>query len=80
MVGVCRVAKLVPHVPEDLLRLALGGLLLYLVLLFVFDLEPSHPAGLMLAPFTMFAGWITRRLRRRPAVPEPPTERHEYYI
>ena len=80
MVGVCLGAKLVPHVPDDLLRLGFGGLLLYLGLLFVFDLEPAHPAGLMLAPFTMSLGWITRRLRRRPAPAEPPTDRYEYYI
>lgn len=72
-------AKLVPEVSEDVLRLAFGGLLLYLGALFVFELKPSHPAGLIFAPLTMFAGWVVRRVRRRHAPPEP-VERNEYYI
>ena len=73
-------ARLVPHVPEGALRLAFGSLLLYLGLLFVFNLRPSHPAGLVLAPVAAVAGWVTRRLRGRPTQPEPPAEEHEYYI
>lgn len=73
-------AKLVPQIPEAALRLAFGGLLLYLGILFVFDLRPSHPAGLVLAPILVLLGWVLRRRRRRPAPGEPPGDRHEYYI
>ena len=79
IVGAYLGAKLVPHVPEAYLRLAFGGLLLYLGFLFVLDLQPTHPAGLVLAPFTTLVGWVTRRHRRRPP-PEPPADRNEYYI
>jgi len=79
VVGAAMGAKLAPQFPEASLRLAFGGLLLYLGILFVFDMEPSHPAGLVLAPLTMFVGWIMRR-RRRKATPESIEERHEYYI
>jgi uncharacterized protein len=58
-------AKLAPQFPETALRLAFGGLLLYLGVLFVFDAQPSHPAGLVLVPLTMFVGWMMRRRRRR---------------
>ena len=47
VVGAYLGAKLLPHLPEAALRLAFGGLLLYLGLLFVFDLRPAHPAGLV---------------------------------
>ncbi|HEX4607522.1 MAG TPA: sulfite exporter TauE/SafE family protein [Urbifossiella sp.] len=80
VVGAVVGSRLVLDVPEAALRLAFGALLLYLGLLFVFDLRPSHPAGLVLAPATLLAGWVTRRLRRRPAAPEPPAGEQEYYI
>ena len=80
VVGAFLGAKLVPQIPETSLRIAFGGLLLYLGALFVFDLQPSHPAGLVLAPFAMFVGWFMRRHRRRQPPAEPPEERHEYYI
>ena len=73
-------AKLVPHVPDAALRPAFGGLLLYLGLLFVFDLRASNPAGLVLAPAVMIVGWVARRFRRSPAAPAPPAPEHEYYI
>lgn len=73
-------AKLVPEIPVASLRLAFGGLLLYLGALFVFDLKPSHPAGLVFAPLAVIAGWIVRRFRKRQTPPEPPVERNEYYI
>jgi uncharacterized membrane protein YfcA len=73
-------ARMVPHVPETALRSAFGALLLYLGLLFVFDLRPSSPAGLVLAPVTMVLGWVMHRLRRKPTPPTPPAEEHEYYI
>jgi uncharacterized protein len=72
--------RLIPHVPEAALRSAFGGLLFYMGFLFVFDLRPSHPAGLVLAPVTVAVGWVTRRLRRKPAPPVPPLDGHEYYI
>jgi uncharacterized protein len=78
VVGAYLGAKWVPHVSEAALRLAFGGLLLYLGILFVFNVQPSHPAGLMLAPLTVFAGWVLRRRRRTP--PEPPADQGEYYI
>jgi uncharacterized membrane protein YfcA len=78
VVGACLGAKLAPQLPEAAMRLAFGGLLLYLGLLFVFDMQPAHPAGLVLAPLAVFVGWLMRR--RRPAPPEPSAERHEYYI
>lgn len=80
VVGAFLGAKLVPQVPEAFLRLAFGGLLLYLGALFVFDVQPTHPAGLVLAPLTVLVGWILRRRHRPPTPPEPPVERHEYYI
>ena len=80
VVGAFLGARLIPHVPEAALRLAFGGLLLYLGLLFVFDLRPSHPAGLVLAPLTMIVGRLTHRFRRKPAPLTPPEEGHEYYI
>jgi uncharacterized protein len=70
-------AKLVPHVPEPALRSAFGGLLLYLGIVFVFDLRPSYLVGFVLAPVLLAAGWATRRLRRRT---EPHADGHEYYI
>jgi uncharacterized protein len=73
-------AKLVPHTPEAALRTAFGGLMLYLGMLFVFDLRPSHPVGLVLAPVTVVVGWVAHRLRRRPVPPAPPEDGHEYYI
>jgi uncharacterized membrane protein YfcA len=73
-------ARLVPHVPPAGLRSAFGALLLYLGLLFVFDLRPSSPAGLVLAPVILLASWVTRRIRRRPGAPARPAEKPEYYI
>ena len=73
-------ARLVPHVPEAALRPAFGGLLLYLGLLFVFDLRPSHPVGLVLAPVTLVVGLVRHRLWRRPDPPTPPEDAQEYYI
>ena len=80
VVGALLGAKLLPHVPEAALRLGFGGLLLYLGVLFVFDLRPSNPAGLVLAPVAILVGWVTRRLRHRPVPPQSPPGEHEYYI
>ena len=80
VVGAAVGARLMPYAPEAALRLAFGGLLFYLALLFLFDLRASHPVGLMLAPFTVVGGWMVRRLRGRPPAPEPPPGEHEYYI
>lgn len=73
-------ARLVPHLSEAALRTGFGGLCLYLGLLFLFDLRPTQPAGLLLTPVTFAAGWLTRRLRRKPASPVAPAEPHEYHI
>jgi uncharacterized membrane protein YfcA len=73
-------AKLVPYAPESELRTAFGGLMLYLGLLFVFDLRPSQPVGLVLAPVTGVIGWLAYRFRRRPAPLAHPDGGHEYYI
>lgn len=73
-------ARLVPHLSEVALRSAFGGLCLYLGLLFMFDLRPTQPAGLLLAPVTLAAGWLTRRLRRKTASPATSVEPHEYHI
>jgi uncharacterized membrane protein YfcA len=78
IVGAFVGAKVAPQFPEAFLRLAFGGLLLYLGVIYVFDTQPANPAGLVLAPLTVFAGWLVRR--RRQAPPEPPLEHHEYYI
>jgi uncharacterized membrane protein YfcA len=80
IVGAYLGARLVPTVPEAALRSAFGGLMLYLGLLFVFDLHPSHPAALVLTPVTMVLGWVTNRFRRRPGPPAVPPDGHEYYI
>jgi uncharacterized protein len=80
VVGACVGAKLVPQVSEEVLRSAFGGLLLYLGLLFVFDLRPSNPAGLMLAPATMIVASMMRRRRVKLEPRTPPAGEHEYYI
>lgn len=80
VVGALLGAKLLPHVPEAALRLGFGGLLLYLGLLFVFDLGPSHPVGLVLAPGTILVGWVRRLLRHPPAPPRTSPNEHDYYI
>jgi uncharacterized membrane protein YfcA len=80
VIGAIVGARLLPHVPEAALRVGFGGLLLYLGILFAFDLRPSHPVGLILAPVSILAGWVTRRLRHQPAPPPTPPSEHEYYI
>jgi uncharacterized membrane protein YfcA len=80
VVGASLGGRLVPHVPETALRSAFGALLLYLGLLFVFDLRASNPAGLVLVPILMVVGRVIHRFRRKPAPPTPTAEGHEYYI
>lgn len=80
VVGAYVGARLMPHVPVDGLRLAFGALLLYLGVLFVFDLKPSDPAGLVLGAVAPLVGWFTRRARGRTTPPVPPAGEHEYYI
>jgi uncharacterized membrane protein YfcA len=72
-------AKFVSDLPEVPLRLAFGGLLLYLGAIFVFDMQPSHPAGLALAPLAIVVSLVMRR-RRQPPQDAKPEQRHEYYI
>ena len=71
-------AKLAPQCPEAFLRLAFGGLLLYLGVIYVFDTQPANPAGLVLAPLTVLVGWLVRRRRKERS--EPAAEPHEYCI
>lgn len=78
VVGAYFGARLIPHAPAETLRLAFGVLLLYLGVLFVFDLRPSDPAGLVTGAAAAVAGWVTRR--RRPTAAGPPPGEHEYYI
>src|SRR5262245_54812355 len=79
VVGALLGAKLLPHVPEAAVRLGFGGLLLYLGILFAFDLRPSDPAALVLAPVTMLVGRVRRRFRHQPP-PQTPPQEHDYYI
>lgn len=80
VVGAFLGAKLLPHVPEAALRLGFGGLLLYLGMLFAFDLRPSHPAGLVMAPVSILMGCLARRFRRPLASAQTALNEHEYYI
>jgi uncharacterized membrane protein YfcA len=80
VVGAFLGAKLVPVVPEAALRMAFGGLLFYMGVLFLFDLQPYDIAAIVLAPLTILVGWAARRVRRKPTPPEPVADRHEYYI
>src|SRR5262245_1213601 len=73
-------ARLVPFAPEAELRTAFGGLMLYLGFLFVFDLRPSDPVGLVLAPVAGVIGWVAHRFRRGSVPPAPPDGGQEYYI
>lgn len=72
--------RLMPHVPAESLRLAFGVLLLYLGVLFVFELRPSEPAALVLGSAAALVGWLARRARGRTAPAGPPAGEHEYYI
>jgi uncharacterized membrane protein YfcA len=72
--------RLMPHVPAEGLRLAFGVLLLYLGVLFAFDLSPSEPAGWVLGAAAALSGWVTRRARGRTGAAGPPAGEHEYYI
>jgi uncharacterized protein len=78
VVGAYAGSKLSPQLPEAYLRLAFGGLLLYLGTLFILEARASNPAGLALAPLAMFVSWL--RHRRRPMPVDTHPERHEYYI
>ena len=85
MVGAFLGAKLVPHMPLHWLRLAFGGLLLYLGVTFVFG---SHlprtlaalPAGVS-AVLVFIGAWLKRSQPRKPRrnLP-PPGEDVEYHI
>lgn len=84
MMGALVGAKLAPHVPIDWLRLAFGGLLLYLGFVFVLDLRAARPrTALPAAAATAVAVLASRLARRRwhpPAAPEPPSAGVEYHI
>lgn len=78
-------AKLVPLLPPDVLRNALGGLLIAVGLALVFDVRPHRPAAALPAGVAALVAaliaWILRRRgRRRRPPPEPPTAEREYHI
>jgi uncharacterized membrane protein YfcA len=77
-------AKLVPLLPVEWMRLGFGILLLYVGLVFVLDIRPTHPqAALPAAIATTIAVLVGRVLRKRWRVREklePPSAEHEYHI
>jgi uncharacterized membrane protein YfcA len=80
VVGAYLGSRLIPHVPVEGLRLAFGVLLLYLGLLFAFDLRPAEPVAVVVGTATALVAWLTRRVRRRTAPSGPSDGEHEYYI
>jgi uncharacterized membrane protein YfcA len=85
MVGAYLGARLVPHMPLSWLRLAFGGLLLYLGLAFVFGTHlprtmAALPAGIS-AALVLIGAWLKRSPPRKPGgnLP-PPGEEVEYHI
>lgn len=73
-------ARLVTHLPAETLRLSFGVLLLYLGLLFVFDIRPTRPAAALPGAVAAIVAFLLRKIMRRrqsqlpPAV--APTEYH----
>ena len=75
-------ARLVPHVPVEVLRVGFGALLVYVGLTFALDLRPvrmatAMPAALAALLMAIFGRWFRRR-RQPPTPPEPPAV--EYHI
>lgn len=77
-------AKAVPYVPLDWLRLAFGGLLLYLGFAFVLDRGGARPAAALPAGIGMLCSMTVARLLRRRAQraspTAPPSADVEYHI
>lgn len=84
MLGAYLGAKLVPHLSLDYLRLAFGGLMLYLgfsMLLSPSDHESQAALPTGVATVTSFTiAVIFRRQFRQGKIPDPPNEHHEYHI
>jgi uncharacterized membrane protein YfcA len=77
-------AKLVPHVPLELLRMVFGVLLLYLGFAFVMSprgqtAEAALPAGIATATSGLVAYLLRRRRRSKQSLP-PPNDDRDYHI
>jgi uncharacterized membrane protein YfcA len=76
-------ARLVPHVPVSGLRLGFGTLLLYVGLLFAFDIRSTRsfaalPAGVAAVLMAVLGRFLRRRFPRRP-LPAPTPTATEYH-
>ena len=84
MVGAFLGAKLVPHLPLELLRMVLGILLVYLGMTFIFSPRGTVPGAALPAGIAMlFAAAVAWFRRRKPPdrkALQPPTDDQEYYI
>lgn len=84
IVGAFVGAKFIEHVPVAAMRIAFGGLLLYLGLRFVFEGRVSHTAAALPAAVAAIVATISARIWRRnhPATPHlpAPTGDFEYHI
>ena len=77
-------AKQVPHLSLDYLRMAFGGLMLYLGFTFLLsssgnDSKAALPAGVATVTSLTIA-IIFRRQFRRGNIPDSPNDQHEYHI
>ncbi len=84
MLGAYFGAKLVPHLSLDYLRLAFGGLMLYLGFMFLFspsgnESKAALPAGVATVTSLTMA-IIFRRRFGRGKTPDSPNDQHEYHI
>jgi uncharacterized membrane protein YfcA len=85
LVGAYLGAKLVPYAPLDWLRLAFGGVLLYVGLVFVLGPRSTRPAVALPAGVLTVLAVLGGRLLRRPRYGRPaqrpaPGEDVEYHI
>lgn len=84
IVGAFAGAKLIDHVPVAAMRIAFGGLLLYLGLRFVFEGRVSHTAAALPAATAALLATISARIWRRkhpaPSHLPPPSSDFEYHI
>jgi uncharacterized membrane protein YfcA len=77
-------ARLVPHVPALGLRLGFGALLIYVGILFVFDIRSTRlaaalPAGVAAVFMAVLGRLLRRQFSRRP-LPGPTPAATEYHI
>ena len=84
MVGAFLGAKLVPHLPLELLRMVLGILLVYLGMTFIFNPRGTVPGAALPAGLAMLfvaaVAWFRRRQPPDRKTLQPPTDDQEYYI